>query len=83
MREADAIYETFAFLYSRLFDRSLVERVEYDKLLRASVAVYRQNVKLRKRLRDLERLASSWTGTPERSVEIVRAREALLEELAG
>jgi hypothetical protein len=73
-------YETFAFLYSRIVDRTLVTRVEYDRLLRASAHVYRENMRLRTRLRELERLASSWTGTPERSPEIVRAREALRED---
>lgn len=73
-------FEPFALMASVIGvvnDRYLVERVRYDNLLRATWDVYRENMVLRARLRDLERLASSWTGTPERSGEIVRAREAL------
>jgi len=78
-RAVCATYDAVAMIYSSFLDRRLVARVEYDNLLHASVEVFRENMKLRRRLRDLERLASSWTQTPERSVEIVRAREALRE----
>jgi hypothetical protein len=76
-------YEVFAFLYRHVAEltaeQGFVARVEHDSLLKAAADVYRENMRLRARLRDLERLTSSWTGTPERSPEIVRAREALRE----
>jgi hypothetical protein len=71
------VYELISLIYGGFVERSLVPRVEYDNLLSAAAEVYRENMLLRKRLRDLDRLASSWTGTPTRHPEIVRAREAL------
>jgi hypothetical protein len=72
----DYPFDVIAALYSAV-DRRVTTIVEYQRLLSASAEVYRENLLLRRRLRDLERLASSWTGTPERNGEIVRAREAL------
>lgn len=77
MNDSAHIYDVLGFVYRQVVDTTLVARVEYDTLLRAAAEVYRENIRLRARLRELERLASSWTGTPERNTEIVRAREAL------
>jgi hypothetical protein len=71
------VYDVVNYLYASVFANQFVRRVEYNSLLRVAADMYRENLSLRTRLRDLERLASSWTGTPERNVAIVRAREAL------
>jgi hypothetical protein len=45
--------------------------------VRGAVMLFHTNAVLFKRLRDLERLASSWSGSPERQPAILRAREIL------
>jgi hypothetical protein len=71
------VYWLISRIYGHVVERSLVPRVEYENLLSAAAEVYRENMTLRARLRDLDRLASSWTVTPTCHPEIVRAREAL------
>ena len=73
----EAMALVFGSFYAAIHDRSLVTRRDYDNLLRAARRLYDENRSARTALADLEKLASSWTGTPERSSAIVHAREVL------
>lgn len=77
MNSSMQVYDLLGFVYRQIVDTTFVSRESYDNLLRAAAEVYRENMQLRRRLKELERLASSWTGTPERHPEIVQAREIL------
>ena len=67
----------FGDLYATLHERTVVTRRDYEDLLRAARRLYIENRTTRAALADLEKLASSWTVTPERSYAIARAREVL------
>ena len=81
MRRSDAAYfDAMAYLFASLrhaLDLRTPTREDYESLISICKRLYRENTELRERLRELERLASSWTGTPERHPVIQRARAAL------
>ena len=82
LAEADsleAVALVFGHVYAWLHASTVVARLDYENLLRAARRLYVENRDTRAALADLERLASSWTGTPERSRAIVRARAVLAE----
>lgn len=60
-----------------MIDRRMPTIEDYERILSVCKRLYLENTELRDALRDLERMASSWTGTPERNGPIVRARAAL------
>jgi len=60
-----------------LIDSRMPTLEDYERLVSVCKRFYRENTELRAALRDLERMASSWTGTPERNGPIQRARAAL------
>lgn len=77
MDEFDVSLRLVGDIYALLHRKTQVTRREYDDLLSAAATLYAENESLRERLKELEQLASSWTGTPERNAPIVKAREAL------
>jgi len=66
-----------AYAVHRLYDDSVVKRKDHEQALQMLVNVYRENNLLRQRLADLERLASSWSGSPSNHAAIRDAREEL------
>jgi hypothetical protein len=82
----DRYFETLASVYAGLSDivKGRIEKERFDELVarcakiaRGAVMLYFTNRNLYRALRDLERLASSWSGSPEAQPAIRQARAAL------